>query len=174
MKIEFSTQLVELRKNKELSQEFLAEELNVSRQAISKWERGEAFPDLQNSVSLANVLGVSLDELILGSDSQSQLSTKTVKHKFKVDYSHIYLLSFPLIIMVEFIEHNYHIGILSSTVVIRIAPIFMMMWMTFPFVMIVVQSIREWESGNRVHWITFSLRVVSILQSMFIISYYAS
>lgn len=53
-----------LRKEKKLSQEELAEKLDVSRQAISKWERNESLPDVYNLVNIADALDVSLDLLI--------------------------------------------------------------------------------------------------------------
>lgn len=53
----------ELRKKKDMTQERLAEYLNVSFQAVSKWETGAASPDLSMIVPLARVLGVSTDEL---------------------------------------------------------------------------------------------------------------
>lgn len=56
--------LYQLRKEKGISQEELAYNLNVSRQAISKWERGEALPDTDNLISLAKLYEVSLDELV--------------------------------------------------------------------------------------------------------------
>lgn len=62
--------LYRLRKDKGISQEELAYKLNVSRQAISKWERGEALPDTDNLISLAKLYEVSLDELV-GNDVES-------------------------------------------------------------------------------------------------------
>ncbi|MCK1200418.1 helix-turn-helix domain-containing protein [Streptococcus uberis] len=62
----FSSQLKILRQAKNLSQEALAEQLFISRQAISKWENGDATPDLENLVKLAEIFKVSLDELVLG------------------------------------------------------------------------------------------------------------
>ena len=66
MTIETANRLVELRKKNNLSQEELAEKLGVSRQAISKWERSEASPDTDNLIALAEIYGMSLDELIFG------------------------------------------------------------------------------------------------------------
>ena len=51
------------------SQEALAAELGVSRQAVSKWERGEASPDTDNLIALAGLYGVTLDELLFGKAS---------------------------------------------------------------------------------------------------------
>lgn len=59
-----ANKLYELRKNNGLSQEELADKIGVSRQAVSKWERGEASPDTDNLIALANLYNVSLDELI--------------------------------------------------------------------------------------------------------------
>ena len=64
MTIELANRLAELRKQKGLSQEELADKLQVSRQAISKWERGEASPDTDNLIELAKIYGISLDELV--------------------------------------------------------------------------------------------------------------
>ncbi|MBQ8725631.1 MAG: helix-turn-helix domain-containing protein [Clostridia bacterium] len=61
---QLGNRLYELRKKAGLSQEEFAEKLNVSRQAVSKWERGEALPDTENLISIAKLFGVSLDELI--------------------------------------------------------------------------------------------------------------
>ena len=64
MNIETANRLVELRKQKGLSQEELAERLGISRQAVSKWERAESSPDLDNIIELSRLYGVSIDELL--------------------------------------------------------------------------------------------------------------
>ncbi len=56
--------IADLRKFHSLSQEALAEKLGVSRQAVSKWERGEASPDMDNLVALAGIFGIGLDDLL--------------------------------------------------------------------------------------------------------------
>ena len=56
--------LYALRKKSGLSQEQLAEALNVSRQAISKWEGGSAMPESDKLLALSNYFGVSLDYLL--------------------------------------------------------------------------------------------------------------
>lgn len=63
MNIEIANRLVELRKQKGLSQEELADKLGISRQAVSKWERAEAGPDVDNAIRLSRLYGISLDEL---------------------------------------------------------------------------------------------------------------
>lgn len=56
--------LYKYRKRMGLSQEELADKLNVSRQAVSKWERDESLPDTNNLLAMAKLYNVSLDDLI--------------------------------------------------------------------------------------------------------------
>lgn len=64
MDLAMAQQLVDRRKAAGLSQEALAAQLGVSRQAVSKWERSESSPDTDNLIALAALYGVSLDELL--------------------------------------------------------------------------------------------------------------
>ena len=62
----FAEQLKKYRTEQTLSQDDLAARLFISRQAISKWENGDATPDLPNLIKLADIFGISLDMLVLG------------------------------------------------------------------------------------------------------------
>lgn len=66
MDLAMAQRLVDRRKAARLSQEALAAQLGVSRQAVSKWERSESSPDTDNLIALAALYGVSLDELLYG------------------------------------------------------------------------------------------------------------
>lgn len=66
MDLAMAQRLVDRRKAAGLSQEALAAQLDVSRQAVSKWERSESSPDTDNLIALAALYGVSLDELLYG------------------------------------------------------------------------------------------------------------
>lgn len=68
MNVEIAQRLAARRKQAGLSQEALAEQLSVSRQAVSKWERSESSPDTDNLIALAQLYGVSLDELLYVDD----------------------------------------------------------------------------------------------------------
>lgn len=57
-----------LRREKRLSQEQLAEMLNVSRQAVSKWESGKTYPDIENLILLKDIFNLTLDDLIINED----------------------------------------------------------------------------------------------------------
>ena len=65
---QFQQQLTKLRQAAGLSQEQLADQLHVSRQAISKWENGSALPDIEKIIQIASILHVSLDELVLAKE----------------------------------------------------------------------------------------------------------
>ncbi|WP_414632425.1 helix-turn-helix domain-containing protein [Clostridium sp. UBA3061] len=71
----FKENLKKLRKEKNISQEQLAEKLNISRQAISKWESGKAYPDIDNLILLRDIFNVSLDELMVNEKTDKGKST---------------------------------------------------------------------------------------------------
>ena len=62
--MEFNEKLQELRKTKGLTQEELAKELYVSRTAISKWESGRGYPNIDSLKEISRYFGVTIDELI--------------------------------------------------------------------------------------------------------------
>lgn len=72
MSYSFPHQLLKLRTEKQLSQAELATRLFVSRQAVSKWENGDAEPSIDKLILLAKVFKVSLDRLILGTNDFNQ------------------------------------------------------------------------------------------------------
>ena len=63
----------ECRKQAGLSQEQLAERLNVSRQAITKWETNKGIPDIANLIAISDEFGLSLDELIKDDGAAKQI-----------------------------------------------------------------------------------------------------
>mgnify|MGYP002509941740 FL=1 len=74
--MDFSEKLLTLRKARDLTQEELAEKLNVSRQSVSKWESGQAVPELDKIVALSTVFDVTTDYLLKSSEIDD-LSVKT-------------------------------------------------------------------------------------------------
>lgn len=67
--MKFSEKLQSLRKGKGLSQEKLAELLDVSRQAVSKWESGQTYPEIEKLIVLCDLFEITLDELVRDRDS---------------------------------------------------------------------------------------------------------
>ena len=74
--MDFPEKLLTLRKAKDLTQEQLAEKLGVSRQSVSKWESGQATPELEKIVSLSAIFDVTTDYLLKSSEIDD-LSVKT-------------------------------------------------------------------------------------------------
>ena len=60
----FRDNLIELRKMANLSQEELAEKIGVSRQTLSKYATGESLPDIEKCMAIADVFGVTMDDLV--------------------------------------------------------------------------------------------------------------
>ena len=66
--VEFGEQLRIAREKKGMTQQTLADQLFVSRQSVSRWERGERYPDLITTKNLSRILDVSLDTLLSGKE----------------------------------------------------------------------------------------------------------
>ena len=80
-----SEKLYKLRKNSGLSQEHLAEQLNVSRQAISKWESGTAVPESEKLITISNYFGVSVDYLLKDDEEdKAKVTDSTIEEKPKM------------------------------------------------------------------------------------------
>lgn len=69
--------LKEYRQREGLSQEQLAEKLCVSRQAITKWENDKGVPDIDNLIAIRRILGISLDELVMGEERIKDTAVKS-------------------------------------------------------------------------------------------------
>lgn len=79
MNIEIANRLVELRKKAGLSQEDLANQLGISRQSVSKWERAEASPDTDNLICLARIYKVSLDDILKTEETVEEIAESAKK-----------------------------------------------------------------------------------------------
>jgi len=118
--MDFSEKLLTLRKAKDLTQEQLAEKLNVSRQSVSKWESGQAMPELEKIVAMSVVFDVTTDYLIKSSEIDD-LSVKTEmlekqqqqmllreQRQEKIRECTLYVIAIYLVFFaVCFIEHRY-------------------------------------------------------------------
>ena len=78
MNIQIGENIKRLRKNKNITQEQIAEILGVSITAVSKWERGETYPDITLLFPLAHYFGVSLDELMGYNEEKIREDRKSV------------------------------------------------------------------------------------------------
>ena len=100
--MEFNEKLQELRKQKGLTQEELAEQLYVSRTAISKWESGRGYPNIESLKAIAKFFSVTVDEL-LSSGEVLTIAEEDNKRKEKHFYDLIYGLIDLCIAMLLFL-----------------------------------------------------------------------
>ena len=84
--MKFGDNLKLLRKNKNMSQEELAERMNVSRQSVSKWETGDAYPEINNILQLCKVFNCKINDLVNDSiididEMDEEVKSSAVKFK---------------------------------------------------------------------------------------------
>ncbi len=84
----FSENLKAIRKSNHLSQEDLAEMLGVSRQAVSKWERGDGYPEVEKLMILSQKLGVSLDYLLENETFTEPAREDRPAHTIRIESPH--------------------------------------------------------------------------------------
>ena len=152
--------LRKLRIARQLSQEQLADKLQVSRQAISKWELGESIPDTENLILLSKFYGVSIDYLLLNElNISSELETKRSRSSpififgmggliIGLILSIVLWCTYQSILMVSI---GLIIQIISVTVVLikqselssQLQRLFLMLsvWMIFPFICFYIGSL---------------------------------
>lgn len=90
--MKFNENLKYLRKQSGLTQEQLAEKLNVSRQAVTKWESGQAMPDVENIKEISYLFSVTVDTLIGDIENKS-----TLKIKKKIDDIGYFVVSYVIL-----------------------------------------------------------------------------
>lgn len=119
--MDFSEKLLTLRKAKDLTQEQLAEKLNVSRQSVSKWESGQAVPELEKIVAMSVVFDVTTDYLLKSSEiddlsvktemlekQQQQMIVREQKRQ-KIRECVLYVIVIYLVLLaVYFFEHEFY------------------------------------------------------------------
>lgn len=117
--MKLSDKIVELRKSNGMSQENLAEKLDVSRQAISRWESGSAMPDANNILQLSKLFGVSTDYLLNDDySSDNDLPKVQAAHNDNLAQIMIYLVTLEVMtlliqFMTTFILQNVFFAFLS-------------------------------------------------------------
>lgn len=120
--MEIGKKLKEARQICSLTQESVAEELNVSRQTISNWETEKFYPDILYVLQLSDLYQVSLDELLKGDEHMIQHlenSTNTVKSNRKILLAFIcnICLLFLFFIFVTPISKSYLLTLLAVALV---------------------------------------------------------
>lgn len=112
-----SEKIKQIRNKEWLTQEQFSEKINVSRNAVAKWETNRGYPDIQNLINISEIFNISLDELVKDDIN--------VKHKIIAESSSkkwhflviLYLVAIIIYIVYFLIFHKiFMIGFLISTI----------------------------------------------------------
>lgn len=95
--MEFSEKIKALRKKENWTQEELAKKINVSNQAVSKWETGRGFPDISNLIQICDLFNITLDELVRQDLVLQQKMSQKNKNWLMFAYFLLLLFGFLLI-----------------------------------------------------------------------------
>lgn len=122
--MKFNENLKFLRKKEGLTQEELAEKLNVSRQSVTKWESGNAIPDIEKIKEIAYIFLISVDSLI--GDIENKTPNKLKKRIQDIGWFIFAILVFAVIVNISISEFlikiipniNYAIGIIILMIIL--------------------------------------------------------
>lgn len=149
--MKLSKKLVSLRKRKRLSQMELAEMLQVSRQAISKWETGKAVPSIENLKCLSELYQISMDDLISSEETIqmtdcistiNEESMKSKENKKKEDWNTKKLS----IIFVSIIIGIFLLGRWANATMVAMIVIYLFLFTAIIFILIAI--IKKGRTGN--------------------------
>ena len=116
--------LYNLRKERNISQEELANALDVSRQTVSKWETGESMPDFNKIQPICDYFGITTDELITGSQNIVEQKKEDKRNKFARNLAisvGLYILSLVAIIFCSAYFNQPIIGVSLFFIIIAVA-----------------------------------------------------
>ena len=116
--------LLKLRKERNLSQEELANVLDVSRQTISKWETDQSVPDFDKIIPLCNYFGITSDELLTGNENIKEAKKENFKSNFARNIAigvALYILSIVAIVLCAAQFNQPIIGVCIFFILVAIA-----------------------------------------------------
>ena len=109
------------REERDMTQQELADLLHVTRQTVSRWESGSRCPDLILSKKIADIFGVSLDELVSSSDVDSYVPRKTGVPDIKKMLASIFLLTLATWFMIYGFASNATVFAVISMILVFVA-----------------------------------------------------
>ncbi|HBC4010859.1 TPA: helix-turn-helix transcriptional regulator [Staphylococcus aureus] len=104
--MKFHEKLKQERKKLNLSQEDLANKINISRQSISKWEREKGYPNIETLIELSELFDITVDELLKGDDflkDKIVKDSKKLKHPFLFNLGEVIGLLGLIILISNFV-----------------------------------------------------------------------
>lgn len=140
--MKFHEKLKQERKKHNLSQEDLANKINISRQSISKWELEKSYPNIETLIELSEIFDITVDELLKGDDflkDKIVKDGKKLKHPLLFNFGEVIGLLGLIILISNFVlrgirlaTHQDILPFLQSNLVTTIAIIFLLIsWVTY-------------------------------------------
>jgi transcriptional regulator with XRE-family HTH domain len=179
-----SEKILLLRKQKGFSQEQLAERLGISRQAVSKWESGQAVPDIDKIINISDLFNVSTDYLLKDKTEtieERTMSCPKVEPQKRLSVQKIVgiiVLSFSLLsFILAFFAEDYTFLVVAFAVLLMIialellfmnkASIFIILWSAwgYYFVFVNLFIMRGFLRGL-LHWIALIVGIILIILSV--------
>ncbi|ATP41392.1 transcriptional regulator [Solibacillus sp. R5-41] len=130
----FSSKIKEERQKHNLSQQQLGEKLNISRQSISKWERGESYPSIELLIKISDLFEITLDELVKQDNSLKEKIIKDSQQlaypRWKLFFDILLTIGFFIILAKIFVVignkfFDLNIAFLQGSLLFQIGPFFM-------------------------------------------------
>ena len=175
--MEFSEKLQELRKNRGLTQEELAEILYVSRTAVSKWESGRGYPNIDSLKEISKFFEVSIDDLLSGEkliDIAEKENKSNIRNICDLLFGIVDLFSFILVVLplypntINSFVHSVSLLNYTQTSLIKLVFYWIMFCSLFAIGIIkIILAKTKAEKGNK------ALMEVSIALNIFIVFFLA-
>ena len=127
--MDLGKKIIEMRKNAKLSEEQLAEKLNVTRQTISNWENGKFYPDIDALVKISKCFNISLDGLLSYDNKVLEYlkdSTDVVKSNKKL----LYAILLNILVIILFVIVGITANESISIIIIVFTVCFFFLWNT--------------------------------------------
>lgn len=124
--------ITELRKKSQITQFELAEKLNYSDKAVSKWERGESIPDVTVLCEIAKLFGVTLDYLVQKEHTEKQAQSTNVDKNNKGFITAMSSVLAFMVMLVAFITVSYVVPDFEAWILLLYAvPVTIIVWLIF-------------------------------------------
>ena len=143
----FNENLQILRKKNNMSQEQLAEKLEVSRQAASKWESGSGYPETDRLISICEIFECSIDEILKGKISENTNEDKAKYEKLMNRFSKGMALAVGLI-LVGVTIFLYFAGVEERYSIIGLVILLLILLMAFPLFIILGMEQENYKKKN--------------------------